>query len=106
MRPERLTGERRVVHLYGVARSCLRISAAMLTFAWPGIWAVAAGTAMAASPLPNAAAAGFLDEAGDARRQIPDIPDRRGCVRQCDQDTAPCDPIIYKRADGRCTNDY
>ena len=26
-----------------------------------------------------------------------------GCVRQCDHDMNPCDPPIYKQADGRCS---
>lgn len=38
--------------------------------------------------------------------QVPNVPDRSGCVRACAQDAGPCDPPIYKRADGRCTRDY
>ena len=26
------------------------------------------------------------------------------CVRECVQDTSPCDPPEYKRTDGRCTS--
>lgn len=26
------------------------------------------------------------------------------CVKDCMQDTKPCDPPVYKRADGRCVS--
>ena len=35
--------------------------------------------------------------------QIPNVPDRNGCVKLCDLDDLPCDPPLYKKLDGRCT---
>ena len=32
-------------------------------------------------------------------------PPKRYCRPDCDNDRSPCDPYIYKRADGRCNFD-
>lgn len=37
---------------------------------------------------------------------IPNIPDARECARACEQDSAPCDPWLFKKADGRCTPEH
>lgn len=29
----------------------------------------------------------------------------RGCIRSCDLDTNPCDPLSFKSVDGRCSGD-
>ena len=34
---------------------------------------------------------------------VPNYPDRNGCVRLCEFDLNPCDPPIDKKLDGRCT---
>lgn len=31
--------------------------------------------------------------------------DGRACVKQCPDDRSPCDPPVFKRADGRCTQE-
>lgn len=62
--------------------------------------------------VPTAATAQDWDRADDPPERTestlypPNIVDPHGCVRMCDQDMSPCDPPLYKHADGRCTNDY
>lgn len=37
-------------------------------------------------------------------RDLPNVPDERGCVKWCIRDESPCDPPSFKRADNRCSN--
>jgi hypothetical protein len=41
----------------------------------------------------------------DARYRAPYAEDGYYCVPQCREDFSPCDPLYYKRADGRCSGD-
>ncbi len=34
---------------------------------------------------------------------VPNVPDRNGCVRLCEFDLNPCDTPLEKKLDGRCT---
>ena len=40
--------------------------------------------------------------ANPAASGVPNVPDLQGCVKWCVRDQNPCDPSIFKRADGRC----
>ncbi len=41
----------------------------------------------------------------DVEPYVPEnVPDRNGCVKICFRDVSPCDPIQYKRVDGRCSH--
>jgi hypothetical protein len=33
---------------------------------------------------------------------VPGIPNLQGCIKLCERDLNPCDPPVYKQADGRC----
>ena len=35
---------------------------------------------------------------------VPNVPDLQGCVKWCRTDQNPCDPPLFKRADGRCND--
>ena len=40
--------------------------------------------------------------ANPAASGVPNVPDLQGCVKWCQRDLNPCDPPLFKRADGRC----
>ena len=40
--------------------------------------------------------------ANPAASGVPNVPDLQGCVKWCERDLNPCDPPLFKRADGRC----
>ena len=49
----------------------------------------------------------YREKARDSRpdpdaRGIPGIPNLQGCIKLCERDRNPCDPPVYKQADGRC----
>lgn len=72
--------------------------------------ALALGVVALATPsLPAWAGSPYYREPvrGDDRRDpdasgVPGVPDLQGCVRLCERDQSPCDPPVYKQADGRC----
>ncbi len=33
---------------------------------------------------------------------IPNVPNLQGCIPLCERDQNPCDPPVFKQADGRC----
>lgn len=75
---------------------CFRCAAASLL-----VVAVAMPAAAAPPPAPDRTE---LAQAGQAEaRTPPGVPDRQGCARLCENDLSPCDPPVYKQADGRCT---
>ena len=67
------------------------------------IVAAALTLGLSAVPMARAGQSGrFLPPAADDEPQIPNVPDRNGCVKLCDLDELPCDPPLYKKLDGRC----
>ena len=73
------------------------------------VFALATGAALSLQAAPASAGSPYNREpARDDPRHDPDasgvpgIPNLQGCVRLCERDQSPCDPPVYKRADGRC----
>jgi hypothetical protein len=65
----------------------------------------------ALSILPDPALAGspyYTDQDREPSRPdpnphgIPNVPNLQGCIPLCEQDLDPCDPPVFKQADGRC----
>ena len=67
------------------------------------VWAGAmAPTAATAQGTPDEAF-GFFDFGPP---QPLNVPDERGCIKQCIEDLTPCDPPLFKHADGRCVQKF
>jgi hypothetical protein len=45
------------------------------------------------------------DDQYEKRYRIPYHEEENYCIPQCPQDLSPCDPLYFKRADGRCSGD-
>lgn len=72
--------------------------------AWVAAPCLCAGPSLAGSPY-------YQDQQGQPRQParqdpdasgVPNVPNLQGCVKLCERDTNPCDPMLYKQTDGRC----
>ena len=65
------------------------------------LWLIVAATpSLAGGPKGAPPTAPRLRPPPPPRR--PNVPDLQGCVKWCERDLNPCDPPLFKRADGRC----
>ena len=88
-KPAPSPGVRRTIGVASIALAILGSSSTLR----PG---VAAARGYGGRPLARAPAV-------DDGPQVPNVPDRHGCVKLCDLDTNPCDTPLEKKLDGRCT---
>ena len=78
-----------------ISRRLSPLAAAILTIA-------AISPASAGSPYGEPQRDRTARDARLAASGVINVPDLQGCVKWCLDDINPCDPIIFKRGDGRC----